>query len=68
MMWNTFLAWYYLDVLSHFQIALPQKNEGNLGFRITRLISDTVTISFVKESILNDKVIYNSKVKYSISI
>ena len=57
MLWDTFLAWYYLDVFSHFQISLPQKNEVNLGFCIARLVSDKVTISFDKESIPNDKII-----------
>ena len=65
---DTFLAWYYLDVFSHFQISLPQKNEVNLGFCIARLVSDKVTISFDKESIPNDKIICNSKFKDSITI
>ena len=67
MLWDTFLAWYYLDVFSHFQISLPQKNEVNLGFCIARLVSDKVTISFDKESIPNDKIICNSKFKDSIT-
>ena len=62
-LWDTFLAWYYLDVFSHSQISLPQKNEVNLGFCIARLVSDKVTISFDKESIPNDKIICNSKFK-----
>ena len=52
-------TWYYLDVFSHFQISLPQKNEVNLGFCIARLVSDKVTIPFDKESIPNDKIIWN---------
>ena len=67
-LWDTFPAWYYLDVFSHFQISLPQKNEVNLGFCIARLVSDKVTISFDKESIPNDKIICNSKFKDSITI
>ena len=68
MLWSTFLSWYYPDLLNHFEIALPKKNEVYLGFCITRLISDKVTISFVRERIPNDKVICNIKVKYSISV
>ena len=68
MLQNTFLTWYYRDVLSHFHTGLSQGNEINLGFHITRFISNKVTISFVKESIPNDKVICNSKIKYTISV
>ena len=47
MLWNTVFTWYYFDVLRHFQIAFPQKNAVNLGFCITRLISDQVTHFFL---------------------
>ena len=49
MLWSTFLSWYYPDLLNHFEIALPKKNEVYLGFCITRLISDKVSPLSKKE-------------------